>query len=144
MSKKKHSRPSRASTGKRKGKSNDVWSIAIPVVVGLVVVAIIVGAIISIENQRPTAAAAAGDISVPVITAQAQPTSSIPSPNAPRISLEETVDKLEKGQLVLVDVRTKESYDTLHAEGAISIPEAEIEARLNELPRDKDIVFYCT
>jgi rhodanese-related sulfurtransferase len=79
-----------------------------------------------------------------VTTAQAQPTSQIPYPNVPRISLDETKSKLDNGQAVLVDVRSKSSYDKSHAVGAISIPEQEINSRLNELPRDQEIVLYCT
>jgi rhodanese-related sulfurtransferase len=41
-------------------------------------------------------------------------------------------------------VRSRESYDKPHAAGAIAIPEEEIAARLNELPRDKDVILYCT
>jgi rhodanese-related sulfurtransferase len=56
--------------------------------------------------------------------------------------VQETVDKLEDGQAMLVDVRSKSSYDALHAEGALSIPEQEMDARLDELPRDIDLVLY--
>ena len=57
---------------------------------------------------------------------------------------EETQNKMALGQAILVDVRSKASYDKSHAEGAISIPEAEMGARVDELPRDKDIILYCT
>ena len=57
---------------------------------------------------------------------------------------QETQDKLAQGQAILVDVRSKTSYDKSHAEGAISVPEDEIGARQNELPRDKDLILYCT
>jgi rhodanese-related sulfurtransferase len=56
--------------------------------------------------------------------------------------LEETVPKLEQGKAVLVDVRSRLSYDKAHAAGATSMPEEEIEARLSELPRDQDLVLY--
>jgi rhodanese-related sulfurtransferase len=56
--------------------------------------------------------------------------------------VEETVDKLGSGQAVLVDVRSKSSFDTLHVEGALSFPENEIEGRLDELPQDVDLVLY--
>lgn len=144
MSKRKRGRQRDVPSRKRKRQASNSSSLAIPIVVGLVVVAIIVGAIISAENRQPIVSAAPGKFSVPVTTAQAQPTSSIPYPNVPRISVEETAEKLEKDQLVLVDVRSYASYEKSHVKGAISIPEAEIEARLGELPRDKDVAFYCT
>jgi 3-mercaptopyruvate sulfurtransferase SseA len=63
---------------------------------------------------------------------------------ARRISVDDARKALEKGQAVLVDVRAKESYDTEHAQGALSIPLAEITSRANELPKDKMVITYCT
>jgi len=137
MSQKKHTSPSRAASRKKK-KGTDPASILIPVVVGVVVLAIIVAAIISIENRQAAA------ISVPVTTAQPQPTQGIPYPGVPRISLEETRRKLDSGEAILVDVRDKESYDSSHAQGALSLPETEVDKRLNEIPRDVDVILYCT
>lgn len=109
---------------------------AIPIIVAAVLLVIIVGAVLSIEAQRP------GTASQEVSSPQAQATRSLPYPGVARITLEETVDKLDSGQAVLVDVRSKSSFDTLHAEGAVSVPENEIQARLDELPRDVDLVLY--
>jgi hypothetical protein len=136
MSKKRNTSPRRPASRKKKG--TDLASILIPVVVGVVVLAIIVVAILSIENRRPAAIAA------PVTTAQPQPTQSIPYPDVPRISLQETQRKLESGEAILVDVRSKELYDSSHAQGALSIPETEIDSRLAEIPRDVDVILYCT
>ena len=135
MSKKRKGR-SRSATGKRKRGSKSSASLAIPIIVAVVVLAIIVGAVVSIEARRPDTTSPAAN------TAPAGATSSIPYPSVPRISVQETVDKLESGQAVLVDVRSKSSYDTLHAEDALSIPEREIEGRLDELPHDVDLVLY--
>jgi rhodanese-related sulfurtransferase len=77
-----------------------------------------------------------------VVTAQPLSTSGIPYPDVPRISLQETTEKLEQGQAVLVDVRSRASYDKAHATGALSMPEEELDARLNELPRDQELVLY--
>ena len=137
MSTKKRTSPSRVASRKKK-QGTDLASILIPVVVGVVVLAIIVVAIISMENRRPAAIAA------PVTTAQPQPTQSIPYPDVPRISLDEARRKLDSGEAILVDVRTKESYDSSHAQGALSIPETEVDSRLNEIPHDGDVILYCT
>jgi rhodanese-related sulfurtransferase len=51
---------------------------------------------------------------------------------------------LEKGQALLIDVRDSGAYDQSHAVGALSFPEGEIESRLSELPRDKQLILYCT
>ena len=143
MSEKNGQRSSQAPARKRKGQRGNS-SLVIPIVAGLVVLAIIVGAIVSIENRDSRTSARPGDVSTPGSTLQAQPTSSIPYPNVPRISVQEAQDKLGQGQAVLIDVRSKSSYDKAHAKGALSIPEQEIDARLNELPHDKEIILYCT
>ena len=62
----------------------------------------------------------------------------------PRLTAAEVKAKADKGEVVIVDVRTKEAYDQEHAAGAISIPVPEIEARLAELPKNKLIAAYCT
>jgi hypothetical protein len=138
VSKKKRQRPSRAST-----RRNQRSSIIIPAVVGIVVVAIIVGVVLSIESGRSSPSASAGE---PAQGSTVDPldTRSLPYPDVPRIALDETQQKLEQGQAILVDVRSRESFNKAHAAGAISIPEEEIAARLNELPRDKDLILYCT
>jgi len=128
------------STRRRSPSRRQGW--AIPVVVGLMVVAIIAGVILSFQN-RP-AASANSPFSVPVITVQPQPTNQPPFPNVPRISIQEAKEKVELGQAVLIDVRSKQAYDSQHAAGALSFPEEEIEARLSELPRDKELILYCT
>lgn len=63
---------------------------------------------------------------------------------APRVTAAEVKRLVEKGEALIVDVRGKDSYDQEHAEGAISIPVSEIEARLKELPKNKLIAAYCT
>ena len=65
-------------------------------------------------------------------------------PDVPRISVDETVTGMDKGEVLLVDVRSGDAYDSGHAAGAISIPENEVDARLGEIPRDVDVVLYCT
>jgi hypothetical protein len=125
----------------KKQRSKSAPSLVIPIVVGLVVVAVIVGAIISIENRRSAAAAVPGGS---VASAQPLNTGSLPYPEVPRATVAETVDKLEQGQAVLIDVRSGQSFDKAHAAGAVSIPEEELNIRIQELPRDKDLILYCT
>ena len=44
---------------------------------------------------------------------------------------------------MLVDVRPPEEFAAGHIEGARSIPLAELERRLAELPPDREVVAYC-
>jgi rhodanese-related sulfurtransferase/predicted transcriptional regulator len=59
------------------------------------------------------------------------------------IGREDLLERLAHGEVVLVDVRPREEYDAGHIEGARSIPLAELERRLAELPHDAEIVAYC-
>lgn len=47
------------------------------------------------------------------------------------------------GEILVVDVRPVLEYEAGHIPGARSIPLEELEARLDELPRDAEIVAYC-
>jgi rhodanese-related sulfurtransferase/predicted transcriptional regulator len=51
--------------------------------------------------------------------------------------------RLRRGDVVLVDVRPHTEFEAGHIEGARSIPLDELDARLGELPDDRDIVAYC-
>jgi rhodanese-related sulfurtransferase len=59
------------------------------------------------------------------------------------IGREELVARLRKGDVVLVDVRPPEEFAAGHIDGARSIPLEELEERLAELPRDREVVAYC-
>jgi len=50
---------------------------------------------------------------------------------------------LKRGDAVLVDVRPAAEFGHGHIAGAISIPVEELEQRLEELPRQKQIIAYC-
>ena len=59
------------------------------------------------------------------------------------IGRDELIARLRKGDVVLVDVRPTEEYESGHIEGARSIPIDELEQRLAELPADREVVAYC-
>lgn len=44
---------------------------------------------------------------------------------------------------VIIDTRTKEEYELGHIGGALNIPVDELRGRLNEVPKDKQIIVYC-
>jgi rhodanese-related sulfurtransferase len=50
---------------------------------------------------------------------------------------------LEEGTVTLLDVRPELEYRQGHITGARSIPVAELERRLAEVPRDREVVAYC-
>jgi rhodanese-like protein len=76
--------------------------------------------------------------------AVASPTAVTPSDNARRITVAEAKDALEKNEAVVIDVRNEASYNAGHIRGAKLIPVGEIANRVNELPKDKLIITYCS
>lgn len=118
----KKTQPRQRTAAKRRKRRTQGSSILIPIGVAVVVLAVIIGVLLTLENQP----------------------ADIPYPEVSRISVKETQKGLEDGEILLVDVRSKTSYDSQHIAGAVSIPEEEVGERLSELPVGKEIVLYCT
>lgn len=53
------------------------------------------------------------------------------------------LEQARRGDVVVIDVRPRAEYEVAHLPFARSMPVAEIENRLSELPTDKEIVAYC-
>jgi hypothetical protein len=68
--------------------------------------------------------------------------------NVPRITVQELKAKMDRGEdIVILDVRLGSEYEgsKIKIKGAIRIPVFQLEDnRYKELPRDKDIIAYCT
>ncbi|HJP93342.1 MAG TPA: rhodanese-like domain-containing protein [Pyrinomonadaceae bacterium] len=63
---------------------------------------------------------------------------------ARRITTEELATLMKEGKAYVIDTRNQAMYDVGHIPGSRLIPAAEILNHLNELPRDKTIVTYCS
>lgn len=59
------------------------------------------------------------------------------------IGREALLEQARHGEVIVIDVRPRDEFATAHLPFARSMPVAEIEQRLSELPRGKDIVAYC-
>jgi rhodanese-related sulfurtransferase/DNA-binding HxlR family transcriptional regulator len=59
------------------------------------------------------------------------------------ISRVDLVERLEFGDVVVVDVRAESEYRSGHLPGAVSIPVHDLRRRLEELPHGVDVVAYC-
>ena len=59
------------------------------------------------------------------------------------ISTGELRSRLKDGGVVLLDVRPALEFEAGHIVGARSIPVAELQRRLKELPKKREIVAYC-
>ena len=62
----------------------------------------------------------------------------------PDLSGDTLLEKLENGEIVLLDLRSRKEYESGHLPDARSIPHTELEQRIEELKEtDKTIVAYC-
>lgn len=59
------------------------------------------------------------------------------------VAHDELLKRVKRGEAVVVDVRPREEFAAGHIAGAISMPLAELERRLAELPPGAEIVAYC-
>lgn len=59
------------------------------------------------------------------------------------VGREALLAQARRGEIVVIDVRPRAEFDVAHLPCARSLPLAELEQRLAELPRDKEIVAYC-
>jgi rhodanese-related sulfurtransferase/DNA-binding HxlR family transcriptional regulator len=64
-------------------------------------------------------------------------------PEVEAIGRAELIERMDRGDVVLVDVRPPEEFDAGHIASARSIPLEELEERLAELQPDAEIVAYC-
>jgi hydroxyacylglutathione hydrolase len=61
----------------------------------------------------------------------------------PRASVASAATRQSRRAIVLLDVRSQAEWAASHIPGACHIPLAELPARLDELPRDREIVVHC-
>jgi rhodanese-related sulfurtransferase len=59
------------------------------------------------------------------------------------VAVDELREALREERVILLDVRPKAEYQAGHLPQARSVPMAELETRLSELPHDQEIVAYC-
>lgn len=50
---------------------------------------------------------------------------------------------MEKGDVLVLDVRDRESYNKEHIPGARNVPREELSRNFASLPKDKTLVTYC-
>lgn len=65
-------------------------------------------------------------------------------PEIPRVSLEDAKAAFDGGTAVFVDVRGADVFAMSHIPGSLSIPLADLEARLAKLDPNQWIITYCT
>lgn len=58
-------------------------------------------------------------------------------------SRHDLMEAARRGEVVVIDVRPESEYHAAHLPFARSLPVAELERRIAEVPRDREIVAYC-
>jgi rhodanese-related sulfurtransferase/DNA-binding transcriptional ArsR family regulator len=59
------------------------------------------------------------------------------------VPAKELMQRVKKGLVTVLDVRPPEEFAAGHIPGALNMPVSEIRKRLNEIPKDQEIVAYC-
>jgi rhodanese-related sulfurtransferase/predicted transcriptional regulator len=59
------------------------------------------------------------------------------------IDRDELLKRLRRRDVVVVDVRPTDEFEAGHIDGAQSIPLAELEQHLDDLPSDREVIAYC-
>ncbi len=95
----------------------------------------------TVEKKAPAAVAAVAP-ATPAQSAEAAPAAEAPKATITDIDWNKALE-MSKAGAVLIDVRTPAEVAEGMAPGAINIPLQEIEQRLSEFPKDKDLLIYC-
>ena len=65
-------------------------------------------------------------------------------PGAPAMPLAEALERRDRGEVVLIDVRSAEEYEAGHLPGALNIPGSQIGARVAEVRKMGRLpILYC-
>jgi rhodanese-related sulfurtransferase len=59
------------------------------------------------------------------------------------VPAQELLERARDGLVTVIDVRPPEEYAQGHIAGALNLPLDKLKTRLQELPRDREIVAYC-
>ena len=100
----------------------------------------------TVEKKAPATVAAVAP-ATPAQSVEAAPAAEAAAAEAPKATITD-IDwnkalEMSKAGAVLIDVRTPAEVAEGMAPGAINIPLQEIEQRLAEFPKDKDLLIYC-
>ena len=59
------------------------------------------------------------------------------------ITADELIGRMKDNEVLLIDVRPHDEFRSAHIAGAVPLPIDDLEKRMKELPKDKEIVAYC-
>jgi phage shock protein E len=83
-------------------------------------------------------------VGIQLLNSMTTPSTGIASTGTPSVEISpaQAYAKFQQGAFFL-DVRSQEEWDQFHITGSTLIPLDQLQNRLNELPKDKDIVVVC-
>ena len=95
----------------------------------------------TVEQKAPATVAAVAP-ATPAPAAEAASAAEAPKATITNVDWDKALE-MNKAGAVLIDVRTPAEVAEGMAPGAINIPLQEIQQRLAEFPKDKDLLIYC-
>lgn len=60
------------------------------------------------------------------------------------VTFEDAKNMIDKNEILVLDVRSKEEYDIMHIKNSINIPVDEIEKKIAIYPTTQSIMVYCS
>jgi 3-mercaptopyruvate sulfurtransferase SseA len=106
--------------------------------IGSVAVVVLIGW--AALRQRPPQQPAPAPVTQP----PARPPAASDLTSVPRMPLATAREEIERGTVLVIDVRDADAYVAGHIPGALQIPLMRIDGEIDYLPRDKPILTYCT
>jgi rhodanese-related sulfurtransferase len=98
--------------------------------------------LLALTACAPASVAAPEAIAPTVAATNVAASASVSAPLPDEITVAEAAAKRDAGAFIL-DVRTPEEWNEVHIPGATSIPLDQLETRLTEVPKDKEVVVVC-
>jgi hypothetical protein len=111
-------------------------------IIGALVVGLMLVVFLVINSTKTAGTPLITPSGTQVAGGQSTPVAEATPPRMPMDQFKALYDDPAKRPLI-IDVRAKESYDAGHIAGAISFPEADVDTRINEIPKDKLVIAYC-
>ena len=100
--------------------------------------------VVALTACNSTEKSAAANASKTAPSAATQNAQATPGDGVRRVTTVDLKNALDSGSAIVIDVRSDAAYKQGHIKGARLIPAGEIANHLGELPRDKEIILYCS
>ena len=60
-----------------------------------------------------------------------------------RIDIKSAISKINKGDILILDIRDKDSFNSGHINGAINLSDGNINDFISDTKKDESILVYC-